>query len=109
LIENSETSRTILKWTEKEINKNKIITKKKKENFQKLKSSATGSISNLLAITPLNEKPKKQLKRSASTEIFNLEAAYIKGKKMLSKNASFSSLPFKKTDLKEVKKSMKIT
>lgn len=98
-----------MKWTEKEINKNKIITKQKIEKFKKLKASATGSISNLLAVTPLNEKPKKQLKRSASTEIFNLEAAFVKGKKMLSKNASFSSLPFKKTDLKEMKSKMKIT
>ena len=71
-------------------------------SYSNLRTSATGSISNLLALTPLNEVPKKQSRVSECTEIFKPQQDEIKGKKRnMIKNASFSgNLPRDNEDLK---------
>lgn len=68
-------------------------------SFSNLRTSATGSISNLLAVTPLNDPPKKQSKVTECTDIFTPLKNEIKGKRLL-KNASFLGEICKEEDRK---------
>jgi len=103
IVENSQTSRTILHNPKKE---KKIV--QRQESFANLRSSAQGSISNLLAATPEYEPVKRPTRITEGSDIFKADKnVKYKGIKIF-KNTSFTDSPPEENYNKSISKQMKL-